>query len=118
MSSRHPERARPAPLALAAAALAPLLAWSFHFALIRGLAPVLCGLPTNGWLYALTLLALAAAVGGGAFAWFGYRRALAGAYAGRDAVSARYFGLVGAIAGAIFAVGIAAQTWQFHQACG
>lgn len=119
MSSRQNDRTRPAPLTLAAAALAPLLAWGFHFALIRGLAPVLCGPPVSAWLYALTLAALAVALAGGAVAGLAYWRAVTGpGYAGREAVSARYFGLVGAFAGVIFTVGILAQAWVFRSACG
>lgn len=119
MSSKQSDRTRPAPLALAVAALAPLLAWGFHFALIRGLAPVLCGPPVSGWLYALTLAALALTVAGGAYAWRGYRRgAMGGGYTARDAVSARYFGLVGTVAGAIFTVGILTQVWVFASRCG
>lgn len=118
MSSK-PDRPRLAPLALAAAALAPLLAWGLHFALIRALAPALCGPPASVWMYALTLAALAVALGGGAVAWLGYRRAATGnGYAGREAVSARYFGLVGGTAAAIFGVGIVAQAWVFRAACG
>lgn len=120
MSSKPSDRGRLAPLALAAAALVPLLAWGFHFALIRALAPVLCGPPVTGWLYLLTFAALVVAVAGGAVAWAGYRRVTRdpGAYRGREAVSARYFGLVGAIGGAIFTLGILAQARVFAAACG
>jgi len=57
---------------LAAAAFVPLAAWGAHFALMRGLAPLLCGPPASVWLYVLTAALLLVVLVAGIYAGRGY----------------------------------------------
>ncbi|HEX7045551.1 MAG TPA: hypothetical protein VF203_13175 [Burkholderiales bacterium] len=109
-------RSRPAPLALAAAAFAPLAAWGVHFGLMQRLAPFLCGPPVSVWLYALTAALLLVVLLAGVYAGRGYRAA-GKPKDRREAIAARYFGLVGSIGAAMFGLGIIAQAAVFHAAC-
>ncbi|HEY8554241.1 MAG TPA: hypothetical protein VIL43_06860 [Burkholderiales bacterium] len=116
MIAPRTSRTAPSPLALAAAAFASLAAWGVHFASMRGLAPLLCGPPASAWFYAVTAALLFVVLIAGVYAGRGY---LAGGRTKerREAVSARYFGLVGSIGAVIFGIGIVAQAAVFHAAC-
>jgi hypothetical protein len=101
-----------------ACAVIPLLAWSTHLAFVYLFAPTLCSSPQQAWLYILTSTALIVDGMAGVVAWRGYRASPRKPHAtDREAIRARYFGLLGTSSGAIFAVGIAGQTISFLSSC-
>lgn len=95
--------ARPSSVALWTGVLLPPVAWAVDLTVRYALVPYICNHKTEWMLVAVTIVALIAALYGGASAWRGRKRAMS------DAMRVRFMSIAGLFLSVFFAIVILAN---------